>query len=560
MQWRDKTFGDALDWGAATHGDRTAAKHGDAALTYRELAERAKNLARGLLALGVAPGDKVALWAPDGLDWLAARWAVPLIGAVLAPINTRFRNADLRYVLAQSDSAVLIMAPGFAAPGGGAVDYFDILGASGPDWRTQPPGGWRSEVFPHLRAVVCMGENVPDSMHALKEIEATGARLRRDDDVLERATARVSPDDAAQILYTSGTTSFPKGAVVLHGALLQNNWHAIARFNFTHDDRYLSVSPLFSATGTSVVLTLFLAGATLVLTDRYDVESFCRLVERERITASFFVEPIVQDLKAARAHERYDLSSLRTGSGVPLSPQSIRWVIETLGVSQWVSVYGLSETSNAATRNNWDDPVDVRVATVGPPSPGVELRIIDIDDGRVLPAGQTGEILIRGYTVTPGYYKKPEETAKAIDADGWLHTGDLGELTPDGRLVFRGRIKEMIKPGGHNVSALEIEEFLKTFPGVREAVIVGVPDARFGEAPFAFIEAEPDSVVDPDALLAYCKKNIAGYKTPRHVALVNDWPRTGSGKTQRLALRERALAQAGREAAQTQGEREAAHA
>ncbi|CAO3359006.1 AMP-binding protein [Azospirillum melinis] len=537
MQWHDKTFAQALDWAAEVHGDRVAAKAGGATLTYAQLAGRARDLARGLLSLGIAKDDKVALWMPDGLDWLVARWAVPLTGAVLVPINTRFRNADLRYALGQSDSVALILAPGFRS-----VSYFDILEHSVPDWREQPRDGWRTDAFPQLRTVLCAGGDVPDSTLSLSAVEAAGAALRQTDDALDRAIAAVSADDVAQILYTSGTTSFPKGAMVAHGPLLQNNWHAIERYAFTAEDRYLLTVPLFSATGTSVTLTLFLAGATLVVQDHYEVEEFCRTIERERITASFFVEPIVQDIKATRAHERYDLSSLRTGSGVPLGPQSIRWVIETLGVSQWVSVYGLSETSNAATRNSWNDPVETRVATVGPPSPGVRLRIVDIDDGSPLPPGKPGEILIKGYTVTKGYYRKPEETAKAIDAEGWLHTGDLGELTEDGRLVFRGRIKEMIKPGGHNVAALEIEEFLKTFPGVREAVIVGVPDTRFGEVPYAFVEPEPGETVDAAALLRFCKDNIAGYKVPRHVAFVDAWPRTSTGKTQRLALRERAVA------------------
>ncbi len=537
MQWHDKTFAQALDWAADAHGDRVAAKAGGTALTYARLAARAKDLARGLLALGVAKDDKVALWMPDGLDWLVARWAVPLIGAVLVPINTRFRNADLRYALEQSDSVALILAPGFRS-----VSYFDILEHSVPDWRSQPRGNWRTDAFPRLRLTLCAGDEVPASALSLSAIEAEGAALRRTDDALDRAAGSVRADDVAQILYTSGTTSFPKGAMVAHGPLLQNNWHAIDRYDFTPQDRYLLTVPLFSATGTSVTLTLFLAGATLVIQDQYEVEEFCRIIERERITASFFVEPIVQDIKATRAHERYDLSSLRTGSGVPLGPQSIRWVIETLGVSQWVSVYGLSETSNAATRNRWDDPIETRIATVGQPTPGVSVRIVSLDDGAPLPPGQDGEILLKGYTITKGYYRKPEETAKAIDADGWLRTGDLGALTEDGRLIFRGRIKEMIKPGGHNVAALEIEEFLKTFPGVREAVIVGVPNTRFGEVPYAFVEAEPGQTVDPAALLRFCKDNIAGYKIPRHIAFVDSWPRTSTGKTQRLALRDRAVA------------------
>lgn len=537
MQWHDKTFATALDWAAETHKDKVAAKANGVTLTYRQLADRARDLARGLLDLGIRRDDKVALWMPDGLDWLVARWAVPLTGAILVPINTRFRAADLRYALRQSDSLALIMAPGFRN-----VGYFDILAASAPEWDRQKPGCWATDAFPALRHVLCAGDAVPDSTLSLKTVEARGAELRRSDDVLDQAIAQVGAGDIAQILYTSGTTAFPKGATVAHGPLLQNNWHAIDRFGFTSDDRYLLTVPLFSATGTSVTLTLHLAGATLIIQDHYDIETYCRTVEEDRVTASFFVEPLVQDLRATNALQRYDLSSLRTGSGVPLSTRSIRWVIEELGVSEWVSVYGLSETSNAATRNRWDDPVERRVATVGEPSPGVSLRIADLESGASLPPGQPGEILIKGYTVTPGYYRMPEETARAIDADGWLHTGDLGSLTEDGRLVFQGRIKEMIKPGGHNVAALEIEEFLRSCPGVRDAVIVGVPDTRFGEVPYAFIEAEANVTLEAEVILAFARANIAGYKVPRHIAFVSEWPRTSTGKTQRLLLRDRATA------------------
>ncbi len=536
-RWIDKTFADALIWAEATNGDREALVSGETRWTYRELAEAVWDFARGLIALGVQPQDHVALWMSDGPDWLVARWAVPAIGAVLVPINTRFRDHELRFVLRQSDSRVLILRDGWRA-----TRPFDILGRIVADVDRQDRDHWRSEALPQLRSVISAGSAPPASVRPFAEVAASGARLRRQDDVLQRRLAAVRPGDVAQILYTSGTTSFPKGAMVCHGPLLQNNFNAIERLNLTRADRYLASIPLFSATGSAFTLTMFLVGGTLVLLDRYDVEGLCRIVERERITAGFFPEPIVQDLMHFPARKRFDLSTLRSATGLPLSKASARWLVEDLGVRHYVGVYGLSESTNAACRSQWDDPLEMRITTVGRPSPGVSLSIRDLESGAAVGPGQVGEIWLKGYTIMRGYYNLPDETAKAIDPDGWFHTGDLGELTAEGRVVFRGRIKEMIKPGGFNVATLEIEDFIKSHPAVKECFVVGVPDSRYGEVPFAYVELRPDKSAGQQELIAYCQAHIAGFKVPKHVEFVTEWPRTASGKPQKLELKRRAAA------------------
>lgn len=537
--WVERTFGDALLWAAREYGSREAVVYGADRISFTQLAERVRAFARGLIAQGIEPGEHVALWMADRPDWLVARWAIPMIGAVLVPVNTRFREKDVGYVLAQSDARTLIVQHGAVR----GVRYLDILERLEPGLASQPQGAWQCKEMPELRRVIGLQADtatpLPDSITSFADIEAAGRALL-DDGVLEQRVAGVKPGDVAQILYTSGTTSFPKGAMVCHGPLLQNNAYAAGCMGFDTTDKYLSCVPLFTATGTFYTIALWLAGSTMVITDQFNPQIFCETVERERITGSYFVDTIVQDLKAFPDLGKYDLSSLRTGSGAPLPTASFRWLTETIGMKELVSAYGLSETSNAVVRTRCEDPLEKRAITSGRPCDGVHVRIIDIETGEVLPHSRVGEICVSGYTIMKGYYKRPDEDAKAFDAEGWMHTGDLGELDPDGYLIYRGRVKEMIKPGGFNVATQEIEVFLKTYPGVRQAVVVGVPDARLGEVAYAYIELQDEAHVTEQALIQYCKDNIASYKVPRYVEFVTEWPLTGSQKIKKLELKARA--------------------
>lgn len=540
IDWTHETFASALTWIAQAHGEREAVVHGDTRLTFGQLVQRIHAFARGLMSLGVGPGENVALWMSDSTEWLIARWAVPLIGAVLVPVNTRFRDSDVAYVLSQSEATTLIVQERGGSSGRG-VRYFDILAQLVPDWTTQRRGAWQCERMPALRRVIGLPDErtLHAGMESFHAVEAHG-KNRLDDGTLERRFAKVKADDVAQILYTSGTTSFPKGAMVRHGALLANNHYAAQCLRLTSQDRYLSCVPLFTATGTFYTLATALSGAAMVIADQFSPKVFCELVEREHITVSFFVDTIVQDLKAFPDIGKYDLSSLRTGTGAPLPTASFEWVSRTLNVPELVSAYGMSETSNAVVRTRWDDPYEKRSRTNGRPVRGVKVRITDIETGKELPAGSIGQICISGYVVMKGYYRMPDEDRKAIDAGGWLLTGDLGELDSDGYLTYRGRVKEMIKPGGFNVATQEIEVFLKTYPGVRQAVVVGVPDARLGEVGYAYIELQEGADISPFALQQYCREHIASYKVPRYVEFIDVWPLTGSQKIRKLELRDRA--------------------
>jgi fatty-acyl-CoA synthase len=574
--WLQASFGAALEWGAATWGDREAVVYGDERYSFARFATRVRSFARGLVAMGVAPGEKIALWMGDRPEWLVARWAVPMMGAVLVPVNTRLRDADVKVVLAQSDATTLIIQDDACG-----TDFLAILAELVPDYAAQPRGAWSAPALPALRRVIgfsgidardaharapraahpalppsmcrfeeverCGGDRIvaaalacapgPEAAQFVAEAAASGA-----DEVLQARMDAVAGDDVAQILYTAGFSAQPRGAMQCHGALLQNNAYAAECLGLSTADRYLSCVPLFTAPGTSYTLASWLAGAATVIVDEFDPALFCETVERERITVTFFVDTIVQDLRGFAHVANYDLSSLRTGTGTPLPTASFLWITKMLGVPQLVSVYGLSEASGAVTRTRTTDALVKRSATHGRPVEGMRIRIADVQTNQTLPGNVVGEICVAGDTVMRGYYGMPEEQAHCVDADGWFHTGDLGELDADGFLVYRGRVKEMIKPGGFSVATQEIEVFLKTWPGVREVAVIGLPDPRLGEVPYAFVQAIPGKAVDPEALRAYCKAHIASYKVPRWFEFVDEWPQAPGGRIRKSELRVRAVA------------------
>ena len=573
--WLAASFGDALEWGAMSWGDREAVVYGTERYSFARFATRVRSFARGLVAMGVLPGEKVALWMGDRPEWLVARWAVPMIGAVLVPVNTRLRDADVRVVLAQSDAATLIVQDGACG-----TDFIRILAQLVPDYATQPRGAWRAPALPELRRVIgfagtdanelhdvlptARATPLPASMCRFEEVERCGAdrivaaalacapgpeaaqfvaeaAASGADAVLLARMEAVAGGDVAQILYTAGMSAQPRGAMQCHGALLQNNAYAAECLDLSTADRYLSCVPLFTAPGTSYTLASWLAGAAVVIVDEFDPALFCETIERERITVTFFVDTIVQDLRGFAHLANFDLSSLRTGTGAPLPTASFVWITKMLGVPQLVSVYGMSEASGAVARTRTTDSLAKRSATHGRPVEGVRLRIADVVSNQTLPSNTVGEICVAGETVMSGYYKPTEEDRRSVDAEGWFHSGDLGELDADGYLVYRGRVKEMIKPGGFNVATQEIEVFLKTWPGVREAVVVGVPDARLGEVPYAFVEPAPGKTVDAEALRAYCKAHVASYKVPRYFEFVDDWPVASGCRIRKPELRMRAL-------------------
>lgn len=538
LELREGTLPKTLMWAASRYAPRVAVVDGDRSLTYAALQQRVARFAHGLRSIGVRRGDHVALWMTDCLEWMVARWAVPAIGAILVPINTRLRAEDISYLLSQSDTSVLIMASTYES-----VSYLDTLEKLIPDYLSQDRHAWRAKGFPNLRhVVISTAAKVPASMHDFAVIEETAAQAGIGGDDLASLSADVGPEDVAQLVYTSGTTSLPKGAMVCHGALVENNFNAGEMTGLTPDDAFLLTVPSFSASGVAAHCQGLTHGSKLVLMPRFDAEAFCRAVEKERISSAFFADSIVYDLRHFPDRGKYDLSSLRTGSGAPLSEASFDFLSNEMTVPQIVHSYGMSETTNVVSRTSYLEPMDVRRRATGRPLPGVQVSIVSPESEVDLPDGEAGEIRISGYTVMRGYYNKPVETAAVFDAAGRFRTGDLGYLNEFGELVYTGRIKEMLKVGGFNVAPSEIESYLATHPGVARVAVVGVSDPRLGEVPFAYVVCHEGERKSSENLVGYFKAIIAGYKLPKYVSFDSDWPMTSTQKIQKTKLQERAQA------------------
>ncbi|HEX7784640.1 MAG TPA: AMP-binding protein [Methylomirabilota bacterium] len=497
--------------------------------SFAELDRRVDAVARGLLALGIAPGDKVALWMVNRPEWIDAMFAVMKIGAVLVPVNTRFRTEDMAYVLAQSDAAAVLIADR-----SGPVDYLAMMREVAPGLGARP-----DPRFPGLRRVITLAERDHAEATDWREMLDRGRAVTAD--TLRERAARVDPDDATFIFYTSGTTGFPKGAVHTH-RMIRNAWDHGDRMAITINDVILMYLPLFHAFGfIEGPLMSLTRGARQVLTETFDPGECLDLIESERATIIHGFDTHYKELLDAQDRRPRDVSSVRTGicgtgmsSAIPIARRARR----TFG--NLMTGFGMSEVGIGVTFSFLDSTEEQCVEANGYPGAGYEIRIIDPETGADQPVSVPGEILVRGYIVTPGYYKRPEETARAIDRDGWFHTGDMGLMRPDGHMRFLGRYKDMLKIGGENVDPMEVEAFLTTHPAIDAASVVGLPDARLSEVAVAFVRLAAGSTLSEQEVIAHCRGRVASFKIPRHVCFVDDFPMTSSGKVQKVKLRERA--------------------
>jgi len=491
-------------------------------LGYAETRERARQLARGLLDLGVARGDRVALLMDNRPEWLLVAFAVTMVGATLVPISTWSRPRELEFVLGHCGASALVTVPAL-----GGQDYLGAVLQAGPR-------------LAQLRRVVVAGGAAPDGLLELAAVAMRGARVP--ESALDAAERALAPEDVAFILYTSGTTSTPKGVQLCHGRLVENPWSIGERQRLTSADRvWMGISLFWSFGCANALLAVMTHGGTIVLQERLEPGAALALIERERCSVYYGTPNIALALTEHPDRGRRDLSSLRTGAAI--GPPAAMQMVMDLGARQICNVYGLTECYGNCSVTDARDPAEVRRTTVGYPLPGMELRVVDRDSRRPVRDGEVGEILVRGL-LTPGYYADPERNAAAFDAEGFLITGDLGFVGEDGRLRFRGRIKEMVKTGGINVAPVEVEEVLLGHPAVEQAYVVGVPDPRREEILVAVVVARPGQAADPDALRALCKDALAAYKVPReiHVMSREDLPVTGTGKVQKFRLAERLAA------------------
>ena len=539
--WFEKvTVGEQLDRIAARYGEREAITFKGQRWTFQQLQQDSDAAARGLMQCGVRPGDKVMLWLTNCPEWLHIEYAVAKIGAILVPVNTRFRTSDLDYVLRQSDSSTLI-----TTDHAGPVGYLDMVRELIPDLDANPDANaLQVEAFPELRRVITVCESAYPGTLRWRDVVASGAAVAPEA-LLARQWA-VDPDDTMLIMYTSGTTGFPKG--VMHSHNIQRNVIDEAnRMAVRSTDTTLMYLPLFHAFGLyEGAMMLILTGSRQILMDVFDVGEALRLIESEKVTMIHGFDTHFQDLADHPDCERTDRSSLRVGilaAGLPSTEPVARRAQGRLGVT--VSGWGMTEVGVGASLGYPTDSEDDRCAASGAPLPGYAFKIVDPDTGEPVPHGTPGELCCRGYAVMQGYYKKPEETAKAIDADGWLHSGDMATMREDGTLRFLGRYKEMLKVGGENVDPVEIEALLLTHPAVHQVKVVGVPDARLQEVACACVVLKEGAQVEPDALLALCKGKIASFKIPRHVLFRKEYPMTSSGKVQKFRLSELCIEELG---------------
>ncbi|MBC7266624.1 MAG: AMP-binding protein [Anaerosomatales bacterium] len=532
------TIGAYFEQKVAERGDADFIVYPDRDLrwSYRAFNERVDALAKGLLAIGIGKGDHVGIWARNVPDWLTFLFATAKIGAVLVTVNPVYKSHELAYVIKQSDMKALAIIDAFRD-----VDYVQILRDLVPESRTHERGRLESAEFPMLKSLIYLGPEKHRGFYSMPELLLLGEH--GDDDALRAALASTANTDVVNMQYTSGTTGFPKGVMLTHRNILNNGFFIGERQKFTENDRLCLPVPLFHCFGLVLgVLATLTHGGTLVMVESFDPVMVLAAIQKERCTAVYGVPTMFIAELAHPMFDLFDLSSLRTGimAGSPCPIETMKQVMERMHCPEITIAYGLTEASPVFTQTSTDDPIERRVETVGRALPEIEVKVVDPETGEECPPGVPGELCCRGYNVMKGYYKMPEATAAAIDADGWLHSGDLGTVDEEGYYRITGRIKDMIIRGGENIYPREIEEFLYTMPGVQDVQVVGVPDAKYGEVVGAFIKKAPGADITEEDVQEYARARIARYKAPKYVFFVEEFPMTASGKIQKYKLREMA--------------------
>jgi fatty-acyl-CoA synthase len=509
--------------------------------SYGEFEERADRLAKGLMAIGVGKGDHVGVWARNIPDWLTLAFATAKMGAVLVTVNPVYKAHELAYVIKQSDMKALAIIDTFRD-----VDYVKIIRELVPETLTHERGHLASAEFPELKSLIYMGPEKHRGFYNMPELLVLGENMP--DEPLRAITASLGPDDVINMQYTSGTTGFPKGVMLTSRNILNNGFYIGERQKFTPADRVCIPPPYFHCFGIVLgVLAVLTHGATVVGVEQFDPLLVLAAVQKERATALYGVPTMFIAELAHPMFDMFDLTSMRTGimAGSPCPIETMRQVIDKMHASEMTICYGLTEASPVFTQTTVDDTLERKCETVGRAHDQIDVRVVDPETGEDCPPNVPGELLCRGYNIMKGYYKMPEATEAAIDADGWLHSGDLGTVDEDGYYRITGRIKDMIIRGGENIYPREIEEFLYTMPGIEDAQVVGVPDAKYGEVVGAFVRRSAGSEITEEDVQEYARARMARYKAPKYVFFVEQFPLTASGKIQKYKLRQMAAEQLG---------------
>jgi fatty-acyl-CoA synthase len=541
-----ETVGVHFDLTVDRWGDRVAliARQQGIRWSWRRLAERVDAFAAGLLALGLEPGDRIGIWSPNNAEWIVTQFATAKAGLILVNINPAYRLAELEYALNKVGCRALVTAASFKSS-----DYIGMLSTLAPELATSAPGNLRSSRLPDLRIVVQIGESPAPGTLSFERIYTLGgpAEAAR----LVELGQRLQFDDPINIQFTSGTTGQPKGATLTHHNILNNGYFIGQRMRYTEADKVCIPVPLYHCFGMVIGnLACLTHGATMVLPgEGFDALATLRAVAEERCTSLYGVPTMFIAELDHPEFSTFDLSSLRTGvmAGSPCPIEVMRRCIRDMNLSEMTIAYGMTETSPVSTQTLIGDSLEKQTATVGCAHPHVEIKIVDAE-GSVVPRGVAGEFCTRGYSVMLGYWQDAERTAEAIDRSGWMRTGDLATMDEDGYCNIVGRLKDMVIRGGENIYPREIEEFLYRHPAVLDVQVFGVPDARYGEELCAWIKTRAGASLAAEEIKTFCQGQIAHYKIPRHVRIVDEFPMTVTGKVQKFLMRQQMaeeLAQSG---------------
>lgn len=535
MELSTRTVGQWLEHWAAMQPDKEYIVYSDRDLrfTWKEFNERVDNMAKGLLSIGVKKGSNVGIWATNVPDWLTFLYAGAKIGAVLVTVNTNYKQQELEYIVKDADLHTLCITEGVFDG-----SFVDMVYTMLPELKSSQRGYMQSKKFPEMRNIVFIGQEKYRGMYNTPEILLLGSNIS--DSKLEEAKSRVDCHDVVNMQYTSGTTGFPKGVMLTHYNIANNGYFTGVGMDFTAEDKLCCCVPLFHCFGlTLATMNILTHGATQVMVERFDPLLVLASIHKERCTVLYGVPTMFIAELNHPMFSMFDLTSLRTGimAGALCPIELMKAVTEKLHITHITSVYGLTECSPGMTHTVVSDSFETRCTTVGKEYPFTEVKILDPETGEECPTGVQGEVCCRGYAVMKGYYKNPEATSEAIDANGFLHSGDLGVKDEEGYFRITGRIKDMIIRGGENIYPREIEEFLYQLEGVQDVQVAGIPSKKYGEEVAAYIIPQEGVLLTEEVVKDFCRGQIARHKIPRYVFFLKEYPLTGSGKIQKFKLK-----------------------
>ncbi|QUE74019.1 AMP-binding protein [Stutzerimonas stutzeri] len=537
------TIGAAFDRAVERFAEREAlvVRHQNLRYTWAQLADKVDRCARGLLALGLQPGERVGIWSPNNAQWCITQFATAKIGVVLVNINPAYRLNELEYALKQSGCRWLICADTFKTS-----DYHAMLHELLPELEGSAVGALRSHMLPELRGVISLCDKPVDGMLLWKGLMGMAEQVGPEQ--LRQCSEQLQFDDPINIQYTSGTTGFPKGATLSHYNILNNGYMVGESLKLTEHDRLVIPVPLYHCFGMVMGnLGCVTHGTTMIYPSAaFEPLAALQAAAEEKATGMYGVPTMFIAMLDHPERQSLDLSNLRTGimAGSTCPIEVMKRVIDDMHLAEMQIAYGMTETSPVSTQTGPDDDLERRVTSVGRTQPHLESKVVD-EHNRIVPRGQIGELCTRGYSVMLGYWNNPEATASAIDGARWMHTGDLAIMDDEGYIKIVGRNKDMIIRGGENVYPREIEEFLFTHPAVADVQVIGVPDKTYGEEIVAWVKLHPSHQATADDLRAFCKGRIAHFKTPKHIKFVDEFPMTISGKVQKFKMREVSVAELG---------------